>query len=460
MDETTLRRLVEQAAAAVNIQALESSAEIGTDGITLTKGVEAASVDAEAMFQRVRQAFLDKDFSDITVDFRPVEDTGDSAARDEELLRNVYDTVYTEPVNAQYDKQTGGVLESARGVSFDLDAALAQWQAAQPGEEIFIPYVYTEPEVTELTRELFTDCLAEQSTSLSGSSYGRINNIILAANAMDGAVLNPGESFDYNSCLGERTEARGYMEAGAYSGGKHVTELGGGICQGSSTLYACALYANLQITVRTCHYFVVNYLPRGMDATVSWGGPDFRFVNNRDYPIRIHAWVDGDYLTVQIWGTDTDGTWVDITSETWEDDQFYYAQTYRVVYAADGTQLSSAPEAYSSYHKYEVEEESEEEYYEEEEPEVTEEPIPTPDLPGEDEWSEPAPEVTEPESEYTEPEYTEPEYTEPEYTEPEYTEPEYAEPEHAEDSWTETPAEPEYTEAPAPLEDEGWTDDW
>ena len=74
--------------------------------------------------------------------------------------------------------------------------------------------------------------------------------------------------------------ARGYKPAGAYSGGQVVQEVGGGICQVSSALYYAALLANLQIDVRTCHYFPVAYLPAGLDATVSWGGPEFRFTNN------------------------------------------------------------------------------------------------------------------------------------------------------------------------------------
>jgi hypothetical protein len=134
--------------------------------------------------------------------------------------------------------------------------------------------------------------------------------------------------------------------------------VGGGICQDSSTLYYCALYANLNITVRDNHYFVVSYLPWGLDATVSWGGPDFRFVNNRDYPIKIKAWVSDGYLTVEIWGTDVDGSYVQMTSDTWEDDEYYYAQTYRAVYAADGTLISKEKEAYSRYHKYEAGEET------------------------------------------------------------------------------------------------------
>ena len=357
MDETALHDKILAAAGEVNASLLDTSAEIGEEGVTLVKGMNAEKVDGEAVYEQVRQAFQDQVYDDIVVELVELDADGKSEEADEEFLQSVYDAIFKEPVNAMYDKQTGGVTEGEPGVSFDMEEARRLWAAAEPGEEIFIPFIFTDPDVKDLDG-MFEDCLAEKSTSLSGSSSARINNITLAAQAMNGTVLNPGETFDYNSCLGQRTAARGYQEAGAYSAGKHVSELGGGICQGSSTLYYCAMKANLNITVRSNHYFVVGYLPWGMDATVSWGGPDFRFVNNRDYPIKIRAWVADGYLTVQIWGTDVDGSHVELTNDTWEDDEYYYAQTYRTVYAADGTVISSAREAYSQYHKYEEGEET------------------------------------------------------------------------------------------------------
>ena len=358
IDENALRAILDNAAAEVNTELLNSSAEIGEEGVTLTKGMSASRVDTEALFAEVSKAFLERDFADITAEVVTTESEDGGEAADAELLQSVYDTIFTEPVNAMYDKETGGVTEGVPGVSFDMEEAMLLWQDAAPGEEVFIPFVFTDPEIKDLEGVLFRDCLSEKSTSLSGSSSARINNITLAAKAMNDTILNPGETFDYNTCLGQRTAARGYQSAGAYSGGKHVSEIGGGICQGSSTLYYCAMHANLDITVRYCHYFVVSYLPWGMDATVSWGGPDFRFVNSRDYPIKIKAWVSDGQLTVQIWGTNLDGSYVRITNETWEDSEYYYAQTYRTVYAADGTQLSHQKEAYSSYAKYEAGEET------------------------------------------------------------------------------------------------------
>jgi len=375
IDAEKLRGIVEAAIAETNAALLGSDAEISEEGVTVVKGMSAESIDAQEVYEQVLNSFQTGNYEDITVEFQSIDG---AAAQDQyAVLEAVYQAIFVEPKNAEYDKTTGGVTESVRGVSFDMEAAKRLWDAAQFGEKVFIPFVFTEPEITsdKLQNGLFADLLAEKSTSLSGSSSNRINNVTLSAEAVNGTILEPGDTFDYNKIVGQRTTARGYKEAGAYSGGKHVNGVGGGICQTSSTVYYCAMYANLNITTRSCHYFAVSYLPRGFDATVSWGGPDFRFTNSRDYPVKIKAWVSNGQLTVQIWGTNTDGSYVKMTSDTWEDSTHYYAQTYRELYAADGTLISRNKEAYSSYSKYE---ESGETPQPETDPTPT--PSPTPDV--------------------------------------------------------------------------------
>ena len=103
----------------------------------------------------------------------------------------------------------------------------------------------------------------------------------------------------------------------AYSNGEVVQEVGGGICQVSSTLYCATLYSRMTIVDRTNHYFRVTYLPLGQDATVSWPQPDFKFRNDREYPVKIVAYCDNEAmeLTIEIWGTDTDGIWVSLSYE-------------------------------------------------------------------------------------------------------------------------------------------------
>lgn len=336
------------AAEELNEKLAESETVIDEEAVTLVKGAGVARADGAALATLVREAFEARNYEPIAYELTMA---GDGT----EELEKLYERVYVAPTNATYDKENDTVSDSVTGVSFDLEAAQTLVKAAAVGDEVRIPLVYTEPEVDAdtLREALFRDRLSTKTTSLSGSSSARINNITLAAEAMNGTVLLPGEEFNYNDCLGERTTDKGYQSAGAYANGQHTTAVGGGICQGSSTLYYCALYANLDITERWDHYFAVSYLPMGLDATVSWYSPNFRFVNDRDYPIRVDAWVSNGELTVEIWGTDVDGSYVTITSDGWEDSEYYYAQTYRNVYDADGNLISSTEEAYSRYNKYE-----------------------------------------------------------------------------------------------------------
>ncbi len=346
LDEDYLRGCVSTGVLQLNAAAMGSGMEIGEDSITVTKGVKSVSVDEEALYDAVCAALLR---GEARLEF-----AADVESEEELDLQSLYDMVYTEAVSAVYDPETYAATEHVTGVSFDMAAAQELWDSAESGATVTIPLVKTEPEFTTegLNARLFADVLAQKTTTLT-QEYNRNNNVTLAAKAMNGVILNPGETFSYNACLGQRTTAAGYLGAGAYMGGQVVTEVGGGICQGSSTLYYCTLYANLEIVDRTCHWFGVSYVPVGLDATVSWGGPDFVFRNNRDYPIKIEAWTDlgaSPTLTVKLLGTDVDGSYVKMTTEQWWGDTTYGATSYRWVYAADGTLISSGRESSSTYH--------------------------------------------------------------------------------------------------------------
>ncbi len=397
VDVNAIEALVAPVAQQVDEKLGATQAQIGENEITLVKDAGGQTVDVAAVCAMVQDAFEREDYADIEYD--PIAQgmqQGQTVDRDA-VLQQLYDAVYAEAADAMYDPVTGGITDSVTGVRFDMDQARQIWDAAAPGADVVIPLIKEEPALTseKLGGMLFADVLAEKSTTLYGSIPARINNITLAAQAMNGTVLQPGQEFDYNACLGQRTAAKGYQEAGAFEGGKHVMSIGGGICQGSSTLYYCAVKANLAITERYCHQFVVTYLPRGMDATVSWGFPNFKFVNDRTFPIRIEAWVSDGNLNIRLMGTNVDGSYVDLTNETWEDDTHYYAQTYRNVYDANGNLISSTKEAYSSYDKEEAVQAT---------PEPTQAPVQEP---------------VQEQDVYVPPAVTEPEYTEPEYTEPE-----------------------------------------
>ena len=171
-------------------------------------------------------------------------------------------------------------------------------------ESYIIPIKVTTPLVTtnNIGTEAFPDLLATYSTNYSASNVNRTTNIKLASAKINGIVLMPGEAFSYNTTVGKRTAANGFKPAAVYSGGEVTTGIGGGICQVSSTLYNSVLLSNLQILERHNHGFNTGYVPAGRDATVSWGGPDFKFKNSRNYPIKIICTNSGETITTKIFG--------------------------------------------------------------------------------------------------------------------------------------------------------------
>lgn len=405
-DPALIEARVSSAVAEVTKALTTSGVTIGEEEISIVKGAKAVNIDADALAKAAAEALENEDYGE-----REFAVSVDEAV--ELDIDGLYDKVCREAEDAKYDAELGEVAPEVVGIFFDKAEAMRLWNAADYGDTIKIPIVTVEPEVraADIEARLFADELGRVTTSLSGSSSNRKENVRLACAAINGIELKPGEEFSYNPALGERTAERGYKSAGAYSGGEVVQEIGGGICQVSSGLYYAALLSNLRITSRTCHYFGVSYVPPGLDATVSWGGPEFKFMNNREWPIRIEAGVNDrdNSVSVAIYGTDVDGSYVQMRYSTWlvyRNDKYpdvatgYRAATYRDVYDKNGTLLSNNLEAYSEYH-----------YHEED----IAYPTPTPS---------PTPTPTEPPLETAPPEWTDPIYTDPPFTDP----PEWADP--------------------------------
>lgn len=140
-------------------------------------------------------------------------------------------------------------------------------------------------------------CTVFQS-SLPGESY----NVELTANALSGIVLEPGEVFSQNQKLGPYTEDKGYKEGLSYIGSNLVPTIGGGVCKIATTLYNTAILSNLEILARANHSMPVAYVPYGQDATVAYGVKDFKFRNDKDFPILIWAKSVDNRLYIAFYG--------------------------------------------------------------------------------------------------------------------------------------------------------------
>ena len=365
-NDGTLRQTAEEMAALFDQEQIDGSYELTEDGIYAVKPADGRTLDQPALIR----AITDLDGGAGTAD-APFESV---PGRDLDLEAIALE-LNAEPSPARYDIPTGKVVDGQIGVSLDPQAARFALDAAAPGEQIRLPADVTYPSMTaqELEAVLFRDVLGSTSTHVGGTSIRR-GNVKLAGEACNGVVLNDGDIFDYNAVVGKRTTDRGFGAAPAYVNGETVDTIGGGICQVSSTVYYATLLANLEIVERYAHRYAPNYITWGMDATVSWGGPEFRFRNNTGYPIRLDVTYDKkNNIKVEIVGTKTDDTYVKMTYKNLGDTPYeterietedlpwgteqrkqspytgHQVVSYRNVYKGDGTLISSTQEAKSNY---------------------------------------------------------------------------------------------------------------
>ena len=211
-----------------------------------------------------------------------------------------------------------------------------------------------EREVAEISADDFKMISSFETTTTANSN--RNTNVQNACNSVNGTVLLPGQSFSYNETLGERTEGKGYKLAGAYLNGEHVDQIGGGICQVSSTLFNAVFAANLQVDERHGHTFEPTYVKPGLDATVSYPKPDFQFTNNSKYPIGIRAHYNDRHVTVEIYGVPTleEGVTRYMTSEKIETYPSGYVFEDNPALPYGAQQITKAPKNGSKWVTYET----------------------------------------------------------------------------------------------------------
>lgn len=349
--------------------AVADSYKVTKNQITFTHGTSGQAVDKDALYESITEAVDSGDYEMVIS--APMKDSQPKALD----IDKVYKKVYTKAKDATLDpKNNYAIVASTTGVSFDKKEAAAAIEGLEEGESKSISLKLTTADITtqNLEKNLFKDRLGGYSTNVAGTA-ARINNVRLASQHCNNTILLPGETFSYNEVVGQRTAARGFQEAGAYLNGKTVQELGGGICQVSSTLYCATVLSNLEIVHRENHMFESTYVPLGLDATVSWGGPDYVFKNNTKYPIKVVAGYANGVCTCEIWGTKTDNITVKFVNEvlsrnpystvtvkddtkpvgysavTEEGENGSKVQTYRELYDGSGKLISRTKESFSVY---------------------------------------------------------------------------------------------------------------
>ena len=357
LNEDYIRQCMEKGAAKLEEVTADESYTVDEKDelLRLRKGAGQIRLDQEALYERITQA--------LKADSREMEFTQLTGTITMPDFQKIHDELAVEPADAYFNEDFS-IVPEVNGCWFEVAEAEDLWKAAQPGDLVEVPLELTYPENTEesLSAMLYRDKLGSQTTYYTWSNDNRISNINLVAEKLNGHIMLPGDVFSYNEYVGQRTKEAGFLEAGAYDNGEVVQEVGGGICQVSSTLYCATMYAQLETVERTNHYFKVDYLDYGLDATVSWPKPDFKFKNCRDYPIKIVAYCDNEEkaLTIEIWGTDVDGSYVTLRSSKLVVYDSVYVNTavgygvsaYRTVYDAEGNFLYEIEEPYGIYYRH------------------------------------------------------------------------------------------------------------
>ena len=295
---------------------VQSSYYVEGNKLIITRGKSGNVVDVTPSIENIKNKIQDLTYASSKIELVTVAKDPDAIDIDK-----IHNEIYKEPVNAYYTTNPYVVYPHENGVDFNISVDEAKAMLNEVKDEYEIPLKYTAPSVTTnmIGTEAFPDLLAKFSTNYNARDTDRTTNLRLAAEKINGTVLMPGETFSYNTVVGERTIAAGYKEAAMYQNGEVVDGLGGGICQISTTLYNAVLYSNLEIVERRNHQFVPSYAKAGRDATVVYGSIDFKFKNTRNYPVKILCTVSGGVAKCEIYGLKENPDYdVEITSRVTE----------------------------------------------------------------------------------------------------------------------------------------------
>ena len=319
-NETAVHEFIYKLAKEYGTPMVEPKYKISGEKLTVYKGTDGVGIDYNNLMDTIFKRIKADDYSPIstkivTLTTPPID------------IDKIYREVKCGPSNAYVTTDSAGnpkFTADIIGKDFDLDAARTAIQSSPDKSKWTIKLTLTYPEISlkDVRAPYCLDQLSTCTTSYRGSSKERSNNVEQAANNIntfgdftDGFIMQPGDEFSFNNVVGKRTAKNGFMKAPVYLSSGSSEDYGGGICQVSTTLYCAALYANLQITERHNHIYVIHYWPTpGCDATVDWGHLDFRFRNNKDYPIKIKMSYENKKLTAAITGT-KDGITVKLESE-------------------------------------------------------------------------------------------------------------------------------------------------
>lgn len=298
----------------------EADLSISNDKVILYSGHSGESIEKEKLYTEIDTLIQSASGGKLEVPLVKIP----PAKIDVEAI---YGKVSQQPVDAtaKVENNSVSVVPHVVGRSIEkssLEAIASELDKTENTEKV-LPVVFTQPKVTSAmaSANLLKDTLSTFNTQFYTGNQNDANrgvNIRIAVSRINGTVLAPGQVFSFNDVVGPRTEAGGYKTAHTYAGGTIVDDIGGGICQVSTTLYNSVLFSDMNVVERHNHMFTVGYVPFGRDAAVSYGSVDFKFKNSTNWPLKIEGWVTkGNQIFFSLKGTnETPGKTVSINPKT------------------------------------------------------------------------------------------------------------------------------------------------
>ena len=251
-----------------------------------------------------------------------------------EKIQNISDSINVDMKNATvYISDSGNISTSSATIGKELDIASTKesiYDALKNKDykSIDLKVNIKEPKISTEAVKSVNTLLAEFSTKFSTNNSNRVTNVVVSAKATSDVLLMPGEEFSYNNLTGKRTKSKGYKDAPVIVNGKLEQDVGGGVCQVSSTLFNSVLYSGLDVTSRRNHSLKSSYVSIGRDAMVSDGGSDFRFKNPYSHPVYIKNTVSNGVITSKIYGNISDKKNISIKVEPYTTEGLDAAKTY------------------------------------------------------------------------------------------------------------------------------------
>ncbi len=294
---------------------IENAYYIENEELVITKGKAGLKINQEETIKNIKENIenqLKGNENNI------IEIKAEKAEPKEIDIEKIKNEIYKEPKDAYYEENPFKIYPEVEGVDFAITIEEAKNILKEEKEEYRIPLKITKPETTinDLSETVFPNTLSSFITKYDATAKNRSTNISLVAQAIDGKVVLPGETFSFNSVVGNTTKEKGYKLATAYVNGKSAQDYGGGTCQVSTTLYNALLRANLEIVSRRNHSYIVSYVDIGTDATIAYPTTDLVFKNNRQYAVKISASAKNGILKIEILGIKEDIEYdVEIESE-------------------------------------------------------------------------------------------------------------------------------------------------